>query len=454
MIYILIVLLLTILYIAYRLMDNDFISPAFLFITPFCIALICSSIYAKKWLLDLHYNTFFVLLIGCLTFAITCILIHLTYGKRKKRKLVQKKELKYVPIDVETWKIIIIIVIQMCSIYIVISSMRASLSRYGISGNLTIIMYYYRSYSMFSDKYAVGISGLAMNLRIFSIAVSYIWAYVISNNTIIEYKTKNKIYMIISFVLGIINSVILGSRGEAIQLIVAFIIIYLTLQKKLNNWKSKVKFKQVVMLIAIVGVMFITFKGVGDLLGRSSVVATTTTVFDETAKYLGAEIKNLDLFLENYTKSRQVWGSQTFGVILDWIDNTFKKGWNIQSMLIFRKVNGVSLGNVYSTFGPFVYDFGYIGGSVIMPMVSAAIVQVLYENILSTKDNKGFNFMIILNSYILFLIMFSFFGERLCSSLLNFSFYKYLLSWWAVILFIAKIKIRYSNIRNRRGGLL
>lgn len=97
-------------------------------------------------------------------------------------------------------------------------------------------MYYFRSYSLFSE-YSVGISGLAINLRIFSIAACYIWIYVFVNNRILKIKAKNEILLIISFGLGIANSVILGARGEALQLIFALVVIWFFIKRKNNNWK-------------------------------------------------------------------------------------------------------------------------------------------------------------------------------------------------------------------------
>ena len=188
------------------------------------------------------------------------------------------------------------IIIYCFSLYLVIGSMRTSLAQYGISGNLSLLMYYFRSYSLFSE-YSVGISGLATNLRLFSIASCYIWIYIFVNNRVLKIKTRNEILLIISFGLGIANSVILGARGEALQLIFALVSVWFFIKRKHNNWKANIKFKQIIVLMAGLLFMLVIFKSTGDLLGRSSVIAVTTSAIDEVAKYLGAEIKNLDLFL-------------------------------------------------------------------------------------------------------------------------------------------------------------
>lgn len=441
-IYLLIFTLLLVLFVAYKTMGKDLMSPAFLYTAPFCIALLCGAVYADKWSLELHFNTFVTILSGAFLFVLICIIVHFSYGKWLL-KTSKKKDNRCTAINVESWKIVLTIIVQCISLYVVVGSMRASLAKYGISGNLSLLMYYFRSYSLFSE-YSVGISELAINLRLFSIAVCYIWIYVFVNNRILKIKVKNEILLIISFGLGIANSVILGARGEALQLIFAFVAIWFFIKRKNNNWKTNIKFKQIIVLM--VGLLFILvfFKSAGDLLGRSSVIASTTSATDEIAKYLGAEIKNLDLFLNEEHSKPVVFGEQTFSVLLNWIDEKYSMGWNIDSILAFRRVNGISLGNVYTLYAPLVYDFGYIG-AMIMIMTMAFFSQCLYENVLVEKKGKVINGKIILNSYILFLLTFSFFGERIFSSILNFSFYKYILIWLFMMWFVKKVHFKINR---------
>ena len=141
-----------------------------------------------------------------------------------------------------------------------------------------------------------------------------------------------------------------------------------------------------------------------------------------------------------------MFGEQTFSVLLTWIDAKYGMGWNIDSILAFRRVNGISLGNVYTLYAPLVYDFGYIG-AMIMIMTMAVFSQCLYENVLVEKKGKIINGKIILNSYILFLLTFSFFGERIFSSILNFSFYKYILIWLFMMWFVTKVHFKIKTNR-------
>ena len=375
MIFFLIPLLTIILFWGYISMDKDIASPPVLFVGPFLVANICAAAYGSRWNLDMHFNTFCVLFFGCLLFTMGCWVVHKMVApklrKKARRQLIGTGE-TIVRIDVSMWKIFVIIAIQALSIYIVSRDMRAVVGRYGVSGNFTLIMYWFREYHIFSDK-NVALSSLSSNIRLFSIAVSYVWIYIICNNFIGKYKNRKMIPMFLGIILGIVNCVILGARGEAIQLIVAVFVIFVFLQKKYHGWRSNIKFRQIILTGIILFVIMYGFKASGDMLGRNSVNNYHTSAIDEVAKYLGAEIKNLDIYLENpfnHTPDA-IPGSQTFGNFLGWFSKLLRLNWKIGGELPFQKVNGISLGNVYTVFYAYIYDFGYFG------LVSLALLMCL-----------------------------------------------------------------------------
>ena len=298
---------------------------------------------------------------------------------------------------------------------------------------------------MFSDK-NVSLSSLSSNIRLFSIAVSYIWIYILCNNFIGKLKNKKMIPMLISVVLGVANCVILGARGEAIQLIVSVFVIFVFLQKKYHGWKSNIKFRQILIAGIILFAVMYGFKASGDMLGRSSVKNYNISAIDELAKYLGAEIKNLDIYLEKPFSSMQdaVPGSQTFGYSLGWLSNLFGLDWKIGGELPFQKVNGISLGNVYTVFYAYIYDFGYIG-LIFLTLLMAALSQLIYEHSIVERKKAKINFRIIVNSYVLFLVTFSFFGERFFTYVINISMIKYLIIWKLMIDFCVGKKFRIKN---------
>ncbi|KLD60505.1 hypothetical protein WP50_09840 [Lactiplantibacillus plantarum] len=87
------------------------------------------------------------------------------------------------------------------------------------------------------------------------------------------------------------------------------------------------------------------------------------------AIYFGAEIKNLDTFIQAGQfpiRPHGTFGAQTF---LEF-NRTFGKFFGSNATVIldlpFQNINGLSLGNVYTTFYAFLYDFGYRGVLLIL----------------------------------------------------------------------------------------
>jgi hypothetical protein len=78
-------------------------------------------------------------------------------------------------------------------------------------------------------------------------------------------------------------------------------------------------------------------------------------------------------------------------------------------------------------------------------MLFAIIVQLIYEYAHVDKKNDKISFRVILNSYVLSLVVFSFFGERFFSAIVNFTFIKYIIVWLIMIWFLPKDVTKYTN---------
>ena len=136
--------------------------------------------------------------------------------------------------------------------------------------------------------------------------------------------------------------------------------------------------------------------------------------FDYVSIYIGAELKNLSVFIQNsvFPVDTSVWGSHTFYALIPVISSWF--GLDIPRYLVylpFQYVNGYNLGNVYTTFYPWLYDFGYIG-VIVMTFFVALISQYIYTR---GKEGIGDNRSIypLLYGYFGAFIFLSFFADNL-----------------------------------------
>ena len=85
------------------------------------------------------------------------------------------------------------------------------------------------------------------------------------------------------------------------------------------------------------------------------------------------------LTYQNIINSSNVFGQETFRSFVKFFSNLIGSGLygDYKLFLPFNYYNGISLGNVYTTFYPFLRDFGYFG-VIICSMLMGVISEYLY----------------------------------------------------------------------------
>ncbi len=300
----------------------------------------------------------------------------------------------------------------------------------------------------FSDE-QVKLPKLVSLARLVTNALSYWFCYIIINNYIAQKKIDFLSILIV--ILGIISSVILGSRGGAINIILAMIAIYTVIKNKKNGYGKDITKKFILKILIILGVILLTFQMTGSLLGRKSNSKTAISnmnFFDYLSIYCGAQIKNLDTYLQedNIDNENLYWGSQTFVYVIRYFGG--KLNWSnsyYALTLPMRKVDGFNLGNVYTTFYPYIYDFGYIG-EIILVAIMAIIAQLVYETCRSVTLKSKPKVSILVYSYIFSTIVFSFFSNKFYENIFNKQFLNMILLWY--IFNLVFYNIAFENIKN------
>lgn len=432
LIYLLLILLIFQVLFCFVVFKKDLLSPAFVFSLSFSISVICAIIYKSRWDLDLHLNTFMVLLFGVVEYVIFTTAIHLLYLWRYGLKAQYNNDLK--PLVVERWKLLSFILLE---IFVILWTIKSLLQNFNGFHTLSEIIFQYQYLTKFTEE-SVDISSNLYLMRDFVHASGFVWIYILINNILVKYK-KGFILIAINVLLCLISDVILGGRGGAIQILFGGIVIFYLLWKRRFGWESNIKFKHILGAIVFVGILMLSFQYLGNLLGRNS----TVTLADYIAKYLGAQIKNLDLFLqETRDNSSNLWGSQTFIYVIRFLGESvgiIDSYYFYQLDLPFRYVNGFSLGNVYTTFYPYIYDFGY-SGVFYLVLVMAIITQIIYER--AKRAKKTIDIKVLLYSFLFYSIVFSFFSNKFYERVFNISFIKLLIFWYIIRFVLLKIKIR------------
>lgn len=383
---------------AYYINDKELIAPAVLFNLSFFLASLFAWINQKKWLLYLSKSTYLVIVLGILEYILISYFIKFLF-----RKKVPVRDGNNIKIYSSNRRLNLVILIQLINIGII----------YHYSKQVTGMTSFQEiSYSLnmasVQGNEEISLPQIATVLNIINMAIGYWGEYCFSKNTIYKEK-KNRIQYIVIAIMGMFSPFMGGYRGSTIYLIIALIVYFLLFIK--NKYK-KVKIKYLFMILLLVAILISLFQLSATLVGRD---VSSLSPFEYISMYIGAEIKNLDIFIRNgmFPVKNEVFGRQTFASIIPTISKILNLNLpRYRPILPFQSVNGYSLGNVYTTFYPWLYDFGYIG-IFLMTILASSITQIIYELSKKNIEKKAVSVSTLLYGYIASLVFLSFFSNKL-----------------------------------------
>lgn len=431
MLYVLFIVLLAFLVIAYNASDQDVMAPSFIFTSSFIFCVGWAIPFAKKWNLSLHTNTFLTFFLGVGLFILFSWMTHFLFVHMKDDNRIEEAPILK-KISIEKWKLLLFILFEFVSIYYTVRILKHVTGM----GSITDAILNYRNETVLTGV-QYSFPQLMVLMRLITNAAGYWFAFIFSNNYIVTHKFD--VYSLIIIILSGISNSILGGRGNAINLLIGFVVIFYFLYIAHNHIQIGINFKMLILgLIAMFAILMI-FQLFGTILGRSS----QSDPLEYLAKYCGAEIKNLDVFLqnENFPNKMNGWGSQTFVNVIKsigpyiGITNT-----EYALDLPFLQVNGYNLGNVYTTFYPYIYDFGYVGVLFLVPLM-AIILQVVYENAKHIKVGRPY-LSLILYSYMFSSILLSFFSNKFYEQNFSTTFVLTVIVWGLFDLFFRKLQAK------------
>ena len=430
LIYLLLLLIILLWLISYIFTQKDILSPPSVFCGIFIVSILFCIPNLEKWNFDMGERTFFVIFLGILFFCIGYFSFYSSKKILNKQLILQEYEIKKIIIPI--YKIIIFTFLQFFTIYLIY----VALSEY--PGN-TIFekILSYRISILDVNGYDNKMPTYIMSLYSFCYASTQIIVYILVNNFNINKKIKS--LYIINILFTIIMSFMFGNRTQVMTLMVYFIMIMYIYYLRKNMWNVNFRLKTYIKILAVIVLVLIAFPTVGmALVGRGdenyfSQASIISLVWEQLSIYVGAPLKLLDLYL--YTDGIDYnipFAFATFKELYSWIGVQLNiTEWTGYFKLTdFRYDNGVSLGNVYTTFSNFFMDFGFIGVvvfSFIMGCIMAYIfVKVKYKD--SSINNNKIDFALILYAYIFSEFIFSFFSNRVFSLIFSYPFLKTVIS--------------------------
>ena len=419
---ILLLTLLILLVVSYKLSNRELISPSFLFTSGMTFCALWYVFLKGRWESELRISTFFVIVLGTLEFIIVAYFVE---RFSKKRKLVKIDGCFYISTKNMVDKLIL--AIEISTFLLTLLTIIRLTGQY----NLPNAIYAFRHANTFTTE-TYKLPHILTQARRFCNAAGYWYSYIIISNYYKEKRKDNKgkhndnkgIKKII-ILLSIANGLVLGGRGDAINLFIA-IFVYWYMFSREENWGKKLKWKQLSIIIILLLSILYSFQFVGNILGRD----TNVEFIDYIGPYCGAQFANLNKFLErnNYV-SHEIWGSQTFFSIVNLVLPRFSSNFKNYTLdLPFLILNGHSTGNVYTIFYPFIYDFGYLGVPVLV-FIMAWVSQIIYVKCKNGLSIASPSIAKIIYSYMASGLALAFFSNKFYEQFINIGLIYRIIFW-------------------------
>ena len=374
-----------------------------------------------------HGNTVAVVSAGVMLFAVAAYCAQAKFGPRRIAFQINKKSLTICrSLEIQRWKLLLVLIFNICVIILVSREVARVVSGYGYSGTIFYLMGRYANLNKYTTDNVALNSWVQLCYTVCK-GCGYIWGYVLMNQLALRRKI-NKL-LLLCYVSSLASCLLTGSRTIFLYSLLGLLPAYLINRVGVTG-KIKTEFRSIIKIVGVVFLVFISFMSLGQLIGR---VAEQYDFFSYIEAYLGAPLANLDQFLQKTHSSPKWWGYNTFGFQYNYLGAKLgRPEWKYVLDLPEIRYGTVTKSNVYTTFYAFIYDFGYLG-MVLVPIMGF-LMGWLYK-----KANQGaydeITISKMLYTYEFSCVMFCFFSNRIYESF-TITIVRFVLIWMAAKYFI------------------
>ena len=412
--------LLVLLIVAYR---GDFAEPSILFVVGFTLAVFNGLTNYRTWDFDLSMQTCFVVGFGTFAFALTAYGVKVFFRSCVGHRTAHREYGEPQDIVLPMWVYVGGLLFTGLALLIVSRQIISLTLPYGGDGSLDKAIGLYDKLNKFSTK-GVALSGIPSLLHLATNAMAYAWLFLAMRSVVVR-SLRNDYLAVINVLAAVPMTLISGGRNSLIQLGVAAWTYWALFRRQNNRWKGmRLGFRTVLKFVAIALVGLASFKPLLSLMGRK---AGDSTMYEYLSIYIGAPIKNLDAYLTNGK------------TVLDWMQ------WQP-----FQRYGERSLGNVFTTYYAFIFDWG-IAGAMLAIVLIAALSQLCYESaVFALQYGKaGIPISMMLYGAIGYCCAFSFFSNRWMSTMFNQIMLRNIIIWVVLIFFVNSVRIRKRAFAKR-----
>jgi len=453
LLFLIIIYLLAVLY-AVR---GDYIHPCAIILEVYLLSVFFLVTEIKKWEAYISEGTFSIIFLGLTVYIIVAIVTtefskvrfkftsHKTKIQKNKSHINEQREVDIVePINL-IFNLLAISVVFVT--YRDIANIAASIGSFSEFGKMVSIFHT----AAVRGELERGVSKFSSYGSTILTAISYIYLYIVIQNIILR-KRKKKIWYairIFPIIMYMLYSIIIGSRNPILQLFFAGITIAFIMRRKYYLKDRKFEIYSAIKIVIFGSIVLFAFSNIREIVGRTSDLDT----WDYIAKYVGAPIKLFDmLVLSGNHNTSGIWGKETFINIWRFIGQKIGNQ-TLANLLMnkeWRTINGFSLGNVYTAFREYYYDFG-ITGVVILTAIHSFIFNNVYRKLNSRQHRispSTIDFSILLYAYFAQCLFYFSIDDRFYQAYLSYGTLRTIIVMLIFVKVIPKIKIR-ENKRTR-----
>lgn len=413
---------------AYYLNGKELIAPSFLFSVAFLVASFFALLNGEKWGYNLNNSTYFVIVLGILEFIIISYIIRIIF--RTHPNGINKANTDHT-VFINNRKLIYVEIIQFIFVFVIIWNVKKVTGQSDITKAVNMLNYSANGFIGMSYE----LPTYAKLMQNFNFAVGIFGEYLFIKELVENRKFKIIFFIEVLFALS--GSLLSGSRGGTLIAIVSLLVFYMLIQQKRIDWNPRKNLISILLVIIISAIVLFLFKQTTTWVGRGE---ETRSSFDYISIYMGAEIKNLDLFINNgmFPIKTELFGQQTFVTIYYFLIKHLNYPAQTYNLVLpFQSVNGYGLGNVYTVFYPWLYDFGY-SGILFLTLIMASISEIIYEISIKSSQNIAPYIRLFYGGTVAPCIVFSFFSNRFFEAMNIITIIVTIVIYWFINHFLVK----------------
>lgn len=451
MIYLL--LIVTLLFFTLNLVDSSFdlFAPGVLFCL---IGAICEAIcivFQSTFDLQFHYYSLMAFTLGFIVMTATGMICRRLLKKRRALNLEKvgagKNEALPKEIPFSNLWYIALALLQIGVILAFVYYLYSLARWWGEDTNLKAMINLYNNMTKFWHK-DVDVQ-IPMFYRIFNPiceAAAYMAIYIALNNFLVTQKF-NPLPLVNVILLGVLI-ILNGSRSPLFRVLTMVIFLYYIHGRRAHP-DDPHPMRFIAHIVIILGIFAAIMLGIVDLMRiPSHHVEWVTYLFI----YTGAPMSNFDrlfwghpdVFFNGISK---FFGENTFTSLWSYLDKheiiTYEPSYRL-SIFAFSR-NGIEIGNVYTTFAAFVYDFGVFS---IVPLIAVLALYYFigYDHCIHPKaTEKHFDFGLFIYAYLFNDLCMLWFSNRFYETVLNISFIKIFVIAWVLDIVLIEHRITFGK---------